>query len=151
MELPVITHPCQRVSGQGPRADTESVIWPKRLIQDLQLEACPNIWEWTSTGVQREGRIRKPELSQRTGRRWPGGLLYWVVGHFCESVWVKALGSEQIAILFLLSIMSRSEHLKEHGWVLSQTEPTSNLILQFISCMTLHTPRSSNFPISPRN
>ena len=66
MELPLSTYPCQRVSGEGPTADTKCVIWPKRLVQYPQLKAISK-----HLGVNkhrcsegRKNKVRKAELSQ---------------------------------------------------------------------------------------
>lgn len=75
------------MSGEGLTADTKSVMWPKRLLQDLQLEAISKLLGLNKHRNAEQGKkkIRGPAMSQKTGRRCPDGPLYWVVGPLCDS------------------------------------------------------------------
>lgn len=59
--------------GEGLTTDTKSVMWPKRLVQDLQLEAISKLLGLNKHMNAEKGKeIRGPAMSQRTGqrRRW---------------------------------------------------------------------------------
>lgn len=74
MESPVSTPPCQRLSRDGPKADTKSVIWPERSARDPQLKA---ISERLGVNKHRDaegGKIIRPVTEDRTER--PQRTLY---------------------------------------------------------------------------
>lgn len=139
IEPPVRANPCQRVGGEGPTAGTNLSSGPSGQGSTWRSRPYPNMQEFTARAWRGEEECRSETRTITRMPRAPSPQL----GRHPKTRGIqpelKSRDQDRLLVNYYLTVFAgvNTVHLKGHGWVFSQTEPSSDPVLKFTRHVTL--------------